>query len=258
MITSWFRQNAKDFGVASATLLLWRVLLHRAYFVSSNLLLSPRVECPVCGWRGRRFLDYIEAGYRVPNCACPVCDSHARHRVLFLWLNVEYLINERSGNAILFAPERSLGPLWSSATKLNKYRIDIEIGRGVDVRGDMMSLPFANDVADLIWCHHVLEQVPDDRVALSELHRVLKPEKGDLVLSVTSDGAAHTREFGTSVKKLSGNRRTYGADFIARLRHAGFDVLPFYWKASAEESRRFGLTDETFFLCRKELPTKLI
>lgn len=114
-----------------------------------------------------------------------------------------------------------------------------------------MSLPFANDVADLIWCHHVLEQVPDDRVALRELYRVLKPQTGDLVLSVTSDGEAHTREFGRSLKKLSGNRRSYGDDFIERLRRAGFEVSPFNWKVTDEEGRKFGLTDETFFLCRK-------
>jgi SAM-dependent methyltransferase len=251
MITPWFRQNAKDFGVVSASRLLWRVVSHRAYFVTSNAVLPQRVECPVCGWRGRRFLDYMEMGYRVPNCACPRCDSHPRHRALFLWLRDEYGINERAGHAIVFAPERSLTPIWTNAQFLHKHKIDIETGRGVDVLGDIMWLPFATDVIDLIWCHHVLEQVPDDGVALGELHRVLKHRGGVLVVSVTSDGEAQTREFGKSIKELSGNRRVYGTDFIERLRRVGFEVTPFGLNLSDEKSRTYGLTDETFFLCHK-------
>lgn len=251
MITSWFRQNAKDFGVVPASLLLWRVVSHRAYFVTSNAILPQRVECPVCGWRGRRFLDFMEMGYRVPNCACPNCDSHPRHRALFLWLRDEYRIKERTGHAIIFAPERSLAPIWTSAEHLHKHKIDIETGRGVHVRADLMALPFATDMIDLLWCHHVLEQVPDDRVALRELHRVLKPREGDFVVSVTSDGEAQTREFGKSIKELSGNRRVYGTDFIERLRRVGFQVTPFGLNLSDEEIYRYGLNDETFFLCQK-------
>jgi hypothetical protein len=65
-----------------------------------------------------------------------------------------------------------------------------------------------------------------------------------------------TREFGKSIKELSGNRRVYGTDFIQRLRRRGFEVAPFGPNLSADQSRKYGLTDETFFLCRKAAETR--
>jgi len=123
-------------------------------------------------------------GYTVRNCACPCCDSHSRHRALFVWLRDEYRISEKAGIALVFAPEKALAPLWKAATNLRAYKVDVEPRRGVDVLGDLRQLPFASGVADLVWCHHVLEQVEDDRVAMKELKRVLLSGSGELIISV--------------------------------------------------------------------------
>ena len=76
----------------------------------SNRLLAPRLACPCCGWEGRRFLDYIEIGYRVDNAACPKCDSHPRHRALYLWLKNEFQVANSTGRALVFAPEKAIAP----------------------------------------------------------------------------------------------------------------------------------------------------
>jgi len=117
---------------------------------------------------------------------------------------------------------------------------------------DIMNLPLASDFAALVWCHHVLDQVPDDRVALSELRRVLKSADGDLIISVGEGSLPETREFGFSDKAISGNRRAYGADFADRLSAAGFTVQPVDYRLGEAEKRRYALNDERFYVCRKD------
>ncbi len=102
---NWFRSQVKELGLAPATQLLLRVVRYRIPVVLSNRLWSDKLECPCCNWRGHRFLDYIELGYHVPNAACPRCDSHSRHRALYLWLKNEFQIEKKSGRALIFAPE---------------------------------------------------------------------------------------------------------------------------------------------------------
>ena len=248
---SWYRAQVKDLGLLPATRLLSRVVRYRIPVVLSNRLLPAKLECPCCGWQGRRFLDYIEGGYRVPNAACPNCDSHSRHRALYLWLKNEFQIETKSGRALIFAPERTLAPLWQSARNLQTIKTDIEATRGVDVIADAMQLPLANNSVQLIWCHHVLEQVGDDGVAIRELYRVLEAESGEFVVSVGPTGREHTQEFGQADKMLSGNRRLYGNDFSKRLEEAGFQVKPMNHDLDAEECERYAINPEPFYYCTK-------
>jgi SAM-dependent methyltransferase len=43
------------------------------------------------------------------------------------------------------------------------------------VQGDALHLPFGDDAFDRVICSEVLEHIPDDRAAMKELARVLKP-----------------------------------------------------------------------------------
>jgi SAM-dependent methyltransferase len=251
MLISWYRQKVTDFGLARATWLLWRIVWGRARVIAGNALLPDRFACPCCGWRGHRFFDYVEAGYTVPNASCPQCDSHSRHRTFFLWLKAQYEIDRRAGNALVFAPERALAPLWATAAGLFIVRTDIEPSRGVDVIADIMHLPFQSEFASLVWCHHVLEQVEDDQMALRELRRVLASVSGELIISVGRGDSPETQELGVPDKALSGNRRLYGADFVDRLRAAGFDAQPLTCDLTEGEKRTYGLYEEPFYLCRK-------
>lgn len=251
MIFSWYRSQKQDFGTIAATALLCRVIWRRTLVLAINKLLRIKRECPCCGWEGHRFFDYIEMGYSVRNCACPSCDSHPRHRELFLWLREEFRVSEKTGRALVFAPEKAFDPLWQTATNLRAYKIDIEPSRSVDVLADLMSLPFASEIADLIWCHHVLQQVDDDRVALKEIHRVLRSSSGELIVSVGEGSQEKTSEFGFANKAISGNRRSYGADFVLRLSEAGFQVQPLLCNLSDSERSKYGVRSEPFYRCTK-------
>jgi SAM-dependent methyltransferase len=213
-------------------------------------LLPAKHECPCCGWQGRRFFDYIEMGFSVSNAACPRCDSHSRHRALFLWLRNDFRIAGKTGTALVFAPERAIAPLWRTAPHLAVYKIDFERTRGVDVLADLMKLPFASEVADLIWCHHVLEQVPEDRVALAELHRVCSPA-GEVIVSAGISADQTTIEYGAADKRLSGNRRRYGHDFPERLRAAGFKIEILNYDLTPSERLKYGIIAESFYRCTR-------
>lgn len=247
---AWFRSQVRDHGLVAALGLFLRVVANRCRVLLSNKFLAGSLECPCCGWKGSRFFDYIEAGYRVPNAACPNCDSHSRHRAFHLWLTNQYRIDTRNGRALIFAPERALAPVWNSARNLKTIKTDIESTRGVDLLSDVMHLPLASESISLIWCHHVLEQVVDDVAAMKELLRVLNPS-GELLISAGLSEMEQTQEMGTANKKFSGNRRLYGNDFSDRLRQAGFAVMPLNYNLSASELKRFAIRPEFFFRCTK-------
>ena len=251
MILSWYRQNASDFGTLSATKLLVRVVWRRAVVKARNALLPARLECPCCDWRGNRFLDYKEMGYSIQNIECPRCASHSRHRAFFLWLRDNYQVAGKSGIALVFAPEGALTSVWASAPALKTIGIDIEPARHVDVLGDVMHLPLVAEFADLVWCHHVLEQVTDDHLAMTELNRVLKSRTGQLVLSAGMSGNLSTLEYGKSEKALSGNRRSYGADLAERLSTAGFVVEQLSYGLDDGALAKYAIRNEPFYVCRK-------
>ena len=251
MILSWYRRNVNDFGVIRASGLLARVVWRRALVIARNRIGPARVHCPCCGWAGNRFLDYMEMGYAVRNIECPQCGSHSRHRGFYLWLRDEYRLSSKSGTALVFAPERALASLWASAPDVRVLGIDIEPTRDVDVLADVMRLPLSSGVADMIWCHHVLEQVPDDHQAMTELRRVLKEPAGVMLLSAGMSGDRVTREFGVSEKSLSGNRRSYGADLADRLTSAGFEVRQVRYGLNEDEMVKYAIRDEPFYFCKK-------
>jgi SAM-dependent methyltransferase len=247
---SWYRSQIAEHGLWPATKLALRVAASQGPARLANRLLPARRRCPCCGWQGRRFYDYLEIGYRVRNAACPRCDSHSRHRALFVWGQNDFRLPEKKGRALIFAPERALQSLWAAATELRLLRVDIAATRGVDFLADAQRLPLPDDSFDLVWCHHVLEQVPDDRAALSELRRILRPDTGELVISAGMQPRAETVEFGFADKRLSGNRRSYGQDFAARVAAAGFSVTTV--RSNSAEAARYGINpDEVFFVCRK-------
>jgi SAM-dependent methyltransferase len=249
----WYRQQVKDHGLPQATRLLGRVALSRSRVKLANKMLPVTVACPCCGWQGRRFFDYLEVGYTVPNAACPQCDSHPRHRYLSLWLSREFKLEDKSGTALIFAPEKALASFWSKAPGLDVVRIDLEGAREVDTLADIKNLPIRSNSIDLIWCHHVLEHVDDDRAAIRELYRVLRPGSGELVVSVpmTAPGTM-TEEYGFADLTQSGHWRIYGDDFETRLTESGFTVQAVQFNLREEDYRRYAFQPERFYVCRKD------
>jgi ubiquinone/menaquinone biosynthesis C-methylase UbiE len=121
----------------------------------------------------------------------------------------------------------------------------------VDLLANLESLPFATSSIDMVWCHHVLEHVEHDRVAIGELYRVLCPRTGELLVSVPTEPGTMTREYGFANKRESGHWRMYGDDFPERLMESGFDAQSVNYAPSQDDCRKYGITQERFYICRK-------
>ncbi len=139
---------------------------------------------------------------------------------------------------------------------------------GVDLDGrphvshtvDITEIPFESNSYDAIICIHVLEHVENDRKAMDELYRVLKPG-GWAVITVPIDFNRETYEDPSIIapeerKKHFGEEqhvRFYGLDFAERLRACGFEVqLDRGEDVPLETKEQYGLLDdEHVFYCTK-------
>ena len=100
-----------------------------------------------------------------------------------MWLYLErktHLLVDRL-RVLHFAPERIFEEWLASQSNLYYVSTDLERERAT-VKADITDLPFPADSFDVILCSHVLEHVVDDRKAMRELHRVLRPGGWALVL----------------------------------------------------------------------------
>ena len=123
---AWFSQQVNDHGIILAVRFAGRVVLSRSKTKLVNRLLPDKVTCPCCGWTGRQFYDYHEVGYMIPKVWCPQCDSLPRHRYLSFWLTRKFNLENKSGVALVFAPEKALASLWSAARDLSIRKQPVE------------------------------------------------------------------------------------------------------------------------------------
>ena len=158
------------------------------------------------------------------------------------------------------APEAYLSRIFQQVPNLDYLSADLDSPRAM-VKMDITNIQYPDNSFDVIICIHVLEHVPDDRQALSEFFRVLKPG-GWAILQVPMSDREVTYEDFTITSPAERERhfgqtdhvRWYGRDYKDRLARAGFQVQVdrFTRELDSSEVRKNGLMySEDVFLCRK-------
>lgn len=188
-----------------------------------------RYTCPICDGRFRKFLPY--GVIPRPNAQCPGCGSLERHRLLWLYLKGRTDFFTRNLQVLDVAPVPVLQAKYMKLPNLDYLSADIASPLAM-VRMDITSIGYPKDQFDCILCYHVLEHVLDDRKALQELFRVLKPGGWAILQSPIDAARAHTFEdFSVTspedrerVFGQSDHVRIYGMDYKDRLTSAGFVV----------------------------------
>lgn len=223
--------------------------------------LGGRYYCPLCRSRLRTFVPLIEQGYiRRENKRCPVCSSLERHRWAWGYLKERTnLMNGKPKKMLHVAPERELAVLFQKISALTYLSGDLVSGRALE-QMDITQIQYPEGTFDIIYCSHVLEHVPEDRKAIAEFYRVLKP--GGWALIVIPISREQTYE-DTAVVEPQERRRVFGHpehvrhcgwDYIERFQAAGFAVT--LEKPSAylnqAQMRRLGLKEEPLFFCEKK------
>ncbi|WP_430812648.1 MULTISPECIES: class I SAM-dependent methyltransferase [unclassified Carboxylicivirga] len=196
--------------------------------INRFFLRGGKYECNVCRRSYRKFLSH---GHIIrQNAKCPYCLSLERTRVLWHYLVEEECVRERNLSVLHFAPERGIEQNLKKLSNIKYYSADLNPNLA-DHLVDITSIPFESDTFDLVICSHVLVEVTDEELALSEIHRVLK--KGGRAIIIT---AILDREVTQEVSLSSKERmKRYGADicrlrgedFYEHLQNVGFEVYEF-------------------------------
>lgn len=185
-----------------------------------------------------------------PHATCPKCWSLERHRFLAITLEGLRPLLATSDRVLEAAPQLQVRKvLRRVAPKIQYVGTDLMDLRWTDVCGDALALPFRDGIFDLALHFHVFEHIPDDRTAMGEVARVLRPG-GLLICQVPQrPGTVTDEEFGLSPEEnlarfgQADHVRYYGDDFEDRLVGAGFRVATYTASdvLSAEEQHRINV-----------------
>lgn len=129
------------------------------------------------------------------------------------------------------APEQCFLDIFKKMENLNYTTADL-YSPIVDVKANILELPFQDNSFDVVFCNHVLEHIEDDSKAMSELFRVMKPGGFGIFQVPQELNRAHTYEdFSITEPEERAKEfgqydhvRIYGKDYFERLRKAGFTV----------------------------------
>jgi len=226
-----------------------------------TLFRGSTVTCSCCG---ESFSKFAPRG--TPNRICWNCGSRERHRALSLYFerHPELIV---SGMRVLHvAPERSIAHHFKADPTIDYVTGDFE-QRFATERVDVTDLQFGDKSFDAVLCNHVLEHVPDDRRAMREINRVLKPDGWAILLIPTllrettfEDPSITSPEERKRVFGQSDHVRIYGRDYVNRLSESGFDVEVFRpdyeWQAAEVATFRLRGPEgvDPIFICRPQRP----
>lgn len=235
-----------------------------------------RFECPACGAGLRSFIaggeqlpifdekKIIGAGYRRNNF-CPACWTTDRERLILAFVQARSAFIPDAGVVLNVAPEPSLCRHFTEQPGILHIRADF-MRPNMSVMLDVQRLPLPDSSVDLVICNHVLEHVADDRLAMSEILRVMKPGAAAVLQAPIAPDEAHTSEDPSITDPRERERlfgqddhvRLYGQDYQSRLRDAGFDLNCIDWSKRPEffggAPERYGLNpEETLFVAQKPL-----
>jgi hypothetical protein len=222
--------------------------------------LGNRFKDPISGRSYRKLLPYGRIKSRA-NALAPHSMSLERHRLLWLYLKARTNFFTAKNRVLHIAPEYCFINRFAKMRNLEYITADL-VSPWAKVKLDVQDIPFPNNSFDVVLCNHVLEHVDNDRLAMDELFRVMKPG-GFGIFQVPIDlTIEHTLEDDSINspglrEKHYGQRdhlRLYGRDYPSRLRNAGFIVTEDHYVQTLpkELAMQYALPlNEEIYLCVK-------
>ena len=233
--------------------------LPRSFLIRMSLFLRPLLRVyyggnkftdPIDGSGYRKFLPYGYGKTLRPNALCPGTLSLERHRLLWLYLERETRFLNQGLKVLHVAPEQVFYRKFKRFQHWDYTTTDLNSPLA-DVVADICHLPFQDNQYDLILCNHVLEHIPNDLKAMTELYRVLK-KGGTLIAQVPlEEGRPKTFEDNSITDANERSRvfgqydhiRVYGQDYYQRLKSVGFSTEGVFLQSqlTTEEIGRYAL-----------------
>jgi hypothetical protein len=212
--------------------------LRLVWTMEASSYMGTAFSCPIClgsframkPFQGVFFIREKPIDHYTKNALCPRCRSDIRHRFAFRFLMEHSCLAPDKIKLLHFAPEICLSVRFRKVPSIEYVPCDLRPERFPgSVAADITDIPFDEAVFDGILSIHVLEHIPDEAKALSELFRVLKPG-GWALIAVPIYGKS---TFEASGLDAAGRLRMYGAedhlrmnglDIVGRMRQTGFNV----------------------------------
>ncbi|VYU41723.1 glycosyltransferase [Clostridium tertium] len=234
-----------------------------------NIMLSDPIskecECPICNHKIERFLPYQYKkheldeinkyniiGSDVENFLCPQCHCHDRERHLIKYFDKMKIWDKyiKDRRVLHIAPEHNIQKIIHDLNTKEYVCGDLYPTKNYIIDLDITNIQFDNNYFDFIICNHVLEHIPDDLKAMSELYRVLKnggyavlqtPYSNEINNSFEDEKIMSDEER----KKYYGqcdHVRIYGIDFFDRLKKSGFslNIIKNEELFTLEECKKYG------------------
>jgi SAM-dependent methyltransferase len=190
---------------------------------------------------------------RRPNARCPYCDALERHRLLWLFIKEKTDILNKRCDVLHFAPEYCFIRALKNYKNIRYTSADLSSPLAA-VHTDITDLIFPDASFEYIICSHVLEHIPDDAKALSELYRVAQPGGNVLLMTpieytreeTLEDTPGSAPEQRRELFGAEDHVRIYGRDFAARIAKSGFSVqeIDFFATLSPALQNKYALLDE--------------
>ncbi len=231
--------------------------------------IGENVICPICKSKFKFFAPF--GLIKRENARCLNCGSLERHRLLWIYLNEKTKLfdNEIKIRLLHFAPEKAFYDIFSENKSIEYIPCDLfpehyNYNGKVNINKiDITDIPFEDNYFDVILCNHVLEHIPDDIKAMSELYRVMKKGSWGIFQvpigykreKTYEDFSITTAEDREKAFGQNDHVRWYGQDYKNRLINVGFKVIEddYIKKFSSEELFRFGLSpSEHIYYCEKQ------
>lgn len=221
--------------------------------------------CPVCG-SGLSYFNNIDFSYlkhlednafmfpmfmletsNLYNNYCPHCRANDRDRLYAIYIanKLKELKGDQQVNLVDFAPQTSLSAFLKSQQQIIYRSADL-YSPLVDDKVDLTDMKIYNDNRfDIFICSHILEHIKDDKKAMRELYRILKPGGWGIAMVPIMLSLEETYEKNEPLSEddrwkhymQNDHERLYSKKgFISNLEMAGFKVNQFGINYFGEET----------------------
>jgi len=170
-----------------------------------------------------------------------------------LWLFLKTMtVFETKVKMLHFAPEQAFYNKFINMENIEYTTTDLNSPLAM-IKADICKLPFASNYFDIILCNHVLEHIENDKKAISELYRVLKPGGVGVFqvpldmnrISTFEDNSITDPKHRAKIFGQYDHVRIYGLDYFKRLESCGFKVekVDFTKALSKEEISKYCINE---------------
>ncbi len=251
--------------IAIVTRIIPRPFLHKVshFFlkVIAVFYYGNKFEDPINGKTYRKLLPYGRMQSR-RNALAPDSMSLERHRLLWLYLKEKTDIFTGNKKFLHIAPEYCFIRIFKTHKNIDYTTGDL-LSPWADVKLDVHDIPFEDNTFDVIMCNHVLEHVADDKKAMKEFYRIMKPGGWGIFQVPINYESEVTLEDPAITSKKDRERyywqadhvRLYGLDYGKKLADAGFTVTEddFVKQIDTKLVERYALPkDEIIYYCQKQ------